>query len=103
MTISITITESSSQTMPGIPDTITLSTNVPATIFYTLDKRIPNTLSPVYLSPILMPQNLLTVVLNIFASNGIDSSTVITQIYNINSSEVITTAGDRLPRSASIA
>jgi hypothetical protein len=97
--ISITITENVHQTIPGIPDTVALSTNIPSTIFYSLDNSIPNTYSNVYLSPILMPQNLLTVVLNIFATNGIDNSAIITKQYNAIVSEITTAAGDRLPHS----
>src|ERR1700733_15073439 len=80
--ISITITPSSTQTLPGIPDTIALSTSEPATIFFSLDGSTPDVYSPIYLVPIVMPQNLLTVVLNVFATNGMDSSAVITQIYS---------------------
>lgn len=97
--ISITITASSTETIPGIPDTITLSTSEPATIFYTLDGTSPTNgyASPVYVAPILMPQYLLTVVLNIFATNGVDSSAIITQTYTADESEIITRVGDRVP------
>lgn len=98
--INITITESSSQTIPGIPDTVSIATSEPAIIFYTLDGSVPNTYSPIYVGTILMPQNLLTVTLNIFATNQIDSSAVITQQYVGNASAIITMAGDRLPHSA---
>lgn len=98
--ILITITESLDQTLPGIPNTIALATNEPSTIFYTLDGSIPNMYSPIYISHILMPQNLLTVNLNIFATNQIDSSAIITKQYNANKSEISTAAGDRLPHSA---
>lgn len=100
MTISITITASQSQTVAGIPDSITLSTNVPSTIFYTLDQTSPTTLSPIYFSKILLPTTLLKVVLNVFATNGLDSSAIITQEYDIEPGAVITTSNDRLPRSS---
>src|SRR5271165_626921 len=80
--INITITASSTQTIPGIPNTIALSTNEPATIFYTLDGSTPNIFSPIYIVPIVMPQTLLNVVLNVFATNGMDNSAVITQTYS---------------------
>lgn len=98
--INITITESADQTIPGIPNTVSITTSEPALIFYTLDGTIPNTYSPVYVGTILMPQSLLSITLNVFATNQIDSSAVITQQYTGNASAVITAAGDRLPHSA---
>lgn len=98
--INITITESSAQTIPGIPNTVSLATNEPACIFYTLDGTTPTTYSPIYVSPILMPQNLLKVTLNVFAINQIDASAVITVVYIGDASAIITTAGDRLPHAA---
>ena len=100
MTISITITPSQNQVLPGIPATITLITNTPATIFYTLDGTTPNTYSPVYVAPIIMPDGPLSLTLSIFATNGEDSSAVITQTYTANESEIPTAAGARLPHSA---
>jgi hypothetical protein len=98
--IAITIIESSIQTMPGIPDTIALTTNEPATVFYTLDGSAPDTFSPIYVAPIIMPQSKLKVSLNIFATNGIDNSAVITKEYNIDVSKVITATDSRVPHSA---
>jgi hypothetical protein len=100
MVISITITESANQVLPGIPSAITLSTNEPATIFYTLDGGIPDTFSPVYVSPIALSDTSLSVVLTIFATNGIDSSTIITQSYQASIDQLPTISGDRLPHSA---
>lgn len=99
-TISITITPSTDQTLPGIPNTVILTTSEPATIFYTLDGTNPNTYSNIYVAPIIMPQNLLVVVLNIFAANQTDNSAVITQEYSADVSEITTQVGDRLPHAA---
>lgn len=97
--INITITESSNQTLPGIPNTVSITTNEPSIIFYTLDGSSPDTFAQVYVSPILMPQNLLTVVLSIFATNQIDSSAVIVKQYSTDKSNIPTAAGARLPHS----
>lgn len=97
--ISITITESSFQIIPGIPKTITITTNIPAIVFYTLDGSIPNAYSPVYLNIIQMPQNLLSVELNVFSTDGINSSSVITKTYVGNKALIETAVGDRLPHS----
>lgn len=87
--ISITISPSAKQTLPGIPDSISLSTNEPATIFFTLNGATPDVYSSIYLIPIVMPQNLLSVMLTIFATNGVDNSAIITQTYS--------TTPDQLP------
>jgi hypothetical protein len=98
--ISITITPSIGQTIPGIPNTVSLSTSEPSTIFYTLDGCAPNSYSPVYIIPIQLPQSLLKVVLNILAVNGNNSSGVITVEYDAIVSEIVTMAGDRLSHAA---
>lgn len=98
--ISITITPSTEQTLPGIPNTITLETNIPSVIFYTLDGTTPNTYSPIYVAPIIMPEVQLTVILSVIASNGTDTSAVIVQTYTANNTAIPTAAGARLPHSA---
>lgn len=79
--ISITITESDDQIVSGIPKTVGISTNVPASIFYTLDGSIPTLFSTIYTGPIFLPTGQLTVILNIFATNGTDSSPIVTETY----------------------
>lgn len=83
-TITITITESPLQLLSGIPSTITLETNVPATIFYTLDGSQPTVNSSVAIDSISMPTNSGIVVLKAFATNGVDSCPIITQEYKTN-------------------
>jgi hypothetical protein len=87
--ISVTITESVLQVLAGIPKTITLNTNVPASIFYTLDGTDPDYNSNIYVSPITMPTNTSAVVLKVFATDGTDTSAIISQRY------VTTLAGAR--------
>lgn len=98
--INITITDSADQTMPGIPNTVSISTSEPALVFFTLDGTVPNTYSNIYIGPISMPQALVNVTLNVFATNQVDSSAIITQQYTGIISEIPTAVGDRLPHSA---
>jgi hypothetical protein len=98
-TISITITPSSAEILPGIPQSVAIATNIPSVIFYTLNGQSPNEYSPVYSVPINLP-GLSNITLSIFATDGVDTSTVITQTYTLIPSEVITMAGDRLPHAA---
>lgn len=82
--ITIIIVESEEQFLFGIPQTLTLSTNIPATIFYTLDGSEPTTSSLVYVSPIIMPRDQTSVTFKAFATDGVDTCPVITQIYKPN-------------------
>jgi len=69
--ITITATGLGPQLISGIPQLVGLSTNVPATIFYTLDGSAPTILSNVYISAILMPTNM-SVRLRAWALSGLD-------------------------------
>lgn len=93
--ISIIITESSEQIVSGIPRTVAISTNTPATIFYTLDGTTPTLFSTIYTDPITLPINKPSVTLSVFASNGVDTSPIITELYITNM-----LGNTRLPHSA---
>ncbi|HVI40803.1 MAG TPA: chitobiase/beta-hexosaminidase C-terminal domain-containing protein [Anaerovoracaceae bacterium] len=82
--ISITITESSIQVLAGIPKNVTVETNTPASIFYTLDGTVPTTDSAIYTGPIALPTSGSIATLNVFATDGVDSSPVVTKIYTSN-------------------
>lgn len=82
--ISVTVTESSEQIVAGIPRTVAIATNIPAVIFYTLDGSVPTLFSNQYTGPITLPVSSLSVTLNIMASNGVDSSPVVSETYVTN-------------------
>lgn len=90
--ISITISESSLQKIAGIPTQITLSANIPSSIFFTIDGSTPTTDSDIYISPIELPTDEGSVVLSIFATDGVNSSAIITKSYGT------TLVGNRSPR-----
>jgi len=69
--ITISAFESASQLISGVPMLVALETNVPATIFYTLDGSVPTVFSAVYLDPIIMP-TISTVRLRALAVSGSD-------------------------------
>jgi Chitobiase/beta-hexosaminidase C-terminal domain len=79
--ISVVVIGSEDQVMAGIPKSVSITTNIPALIFYTLDGCAPTTNSAQYVGPIFLPTNQLIVILNVFATNGTDSSPIITEIY----------------------
>lgn len=93
--ISVIITESEEQVVAGIPRNVSISTNVSSSIFYTLDGSEPTLFSNMYVGVIRMPTNLLSVTLKVFATNGVDSSPVISDTYQTN---MLNNA--RLPHSA---
>ena len=80
-TITISIIESPLQLLDGIPSNVTLETNTPATIFYTLDGTEPTTDSFVAIGLIDMPTNKGSVTLKAFATDGTNYSAVISQKY----------------------
>lgn len=82
--ISISITESIEQIVSGIPVSVSVSTNIPSIIFYTLDGSTPTLFSNIYTSPISIPTDSPTVILSIFASDGTNNSPVIINTYQTN-------------------
>lgn len=82
--ISVSITESDEQIVSGIPKTVSVTTNVPSTIFYTLDGTDPNLFSVIYTGPIALPKNSLSIVLKVLATDGIDYSLIVTETYTTN-------------------
>jgi hypothetical protein len=82
--ILITITESPIQLISGIPQYVTLTANIPSTIFYTLDGSTPTTESLIYIDSLKLPTNKNTVILKLYATNGMDESAIIEQSYAPN-------------------
>lgn len=82
--ILLTIIESSEELIDGIPRSISMSTNIPATIFYTLDGFIPTTLSTVYVGGDLYFPTGGAFTFKTFATNGVDTSAIITRQYGPN-------------------
>lgn len=93
--ISISIIESEEQVVMGIPRNISIDTNIPSSIFYTLDGTDPTLFSEMYIGSIKMPTNLLSITLKVFATNGDDSSPIISETYVTNM-----LGNTRLPHSA---
>lgn len=94
--ISISIEESAEQISLGIPRYITITTNILATIFYTLDGTTPTSFSNIYIEPISLPRDRLSLTLSVFANNGVNSSSIITETYTSN----FVSSNTRLPHSS---
>lgn len=89
--ISITISKSTTQVVAGIPRTITLTTSIPATIFYTLDGTTPTLSSSIATGPIILPTDVQTVVLQAFATDGVTTCPIISESFGSS------TVGNRQP------
>lgn len=81
MIISVSITASSEQIVSGIPRYLTIDTNIPATIFYSIDGSDPTINSLIYIGPLELPTNQLTLVVKVFATDGTNTSPIITNTY----------------------
>lgn len=97
--ITITIVESEIELVSGRPKSVTMSTNVPATIHYTLDGTDPTTSSSIYISGELsLPTNPTSLIFKVFATDGTDISAIIEREYRPNiiegrqSRDIVTTS-----------
>ena len=97
--ISVCVIQSREQVVSGIPKTVAITTNIPTTIFYTLDGSTPTLFSTMYTGPIFLPYNQLVVTLSILATNGVDSSPVVVETYMTD----IVRGNARLPHAATTA
>jgi len=97
--ISVTITQSAEQVVAGIPKTVSITTNIPATIFYTLDGTDPTLFSNMYTGAIFIPYDQLLVTLKVLATNGVDTSPIVVDQYITN----IVDSNARLPHSGTTA
>jgi len=97
--ISVTITASTDQIVAGIPKTVSITTNTPATIFYTLDGTDPTLFSTIYTGPIFLPYNKFLVTLKVMANNGVNSSPIVVEQYQTD----IVDSNARLPHAATTA
>jgi Chitobiase/beta-hexosaminidase C-terminal domain len=97
--ICVTVCQSAEQVVSGIPRTVSISTNIPATIFYTLDGTTPTLFSTMYTGPIFLPFDQLLVTLSILATNGTDTSPVVVEQYMTD----IVNSNARLPHAGTTA
>jgi len=88
MVILLFIEESDSQIVSGIPEFVILSTNEPATIFYTLDGSEPDLSSEIFIDRITMPTDGLAITLKAIAVSGAMTSSTLEQTYFTDQGEL---------------
>lgn len=81
MIIILSIEESVNQIIAGFPEYIILSTNIPSTIFYTLDGSDPTESSEIFVDRIVMPTDGLTRTLKAIAYSGSSTSSILEETY----------------------
>src|SRR6266705_119192 len=79
--ITITIAQSPIEKVAGIPLNITVTTNVSSVIFYTLDNTTPTVDSLIITGPLTLPTDQVSVIFKAFATDGTNTSPIITQVY----------------------
>ena len=97
--ICITVCQSKEQVVSGIPKTVSITTNIQSTIFFTLDGSTPTLFSTIYTGPIFLPTNQLLITLSILATNGVSSSPIVVEQYQTD----IVHGNARLPHAATTA
>ena len=66
----LTFTSSDEEITSGIPQTVAITSNVPSIIYYTVDATTPTEDSPIYITPVELPDNQTSVVLSAFGVDG---------------------------------
>src|ERR1700748_2004928 len=79
--ITITISNSPIYIIEGIPKSIYVTTNLPSSIFFTLDGSTPTLDSQIITGGLNLPTDQPSVIFKAFATNGTDTSPIITQVY----------------------
>lgn len=83
--IILSISKSDKEIISGIPQSIEISTNLPSTIYYTLDGYMPSPLSSVYVEPVYLPTTVGSITVSAIAyyfdGYAIVPSAILTQTY----------------------
>jgi len=90
MTVAVlTFTTSEKEISSGIPQSVSINSNVPATIYYTLDGTSPTTDSPIYIDTISFPTGINSLTLSAFGIDGDSvSGPILTQFFAPNTTKI---------------
>lgn len=80
--VTLTFTSSEEEISSGIPVSVTIEANIPATIYFTLDGTTPTIDSQIYVSPIELPTGFNSITLSAFGIDSEDESgPILTQLF----------------------
>jgi Chitobiase/beta-hexosaminidase C-terminal domain len=82
--ITLTVTPSTEEIVSGFPKTVTMTTDIHSTIFYTFDGTDPTAMSDIYVGPLAIPTNQSILVFKAFATDGISVSDIFSDVYRTN-------------------
>ena len=85
-TIILSVTESDSQLISGIPEYVEFDTNIPATVFYTLDGEDPDDDSIIASGSVYLPTTSASVTVKAIAVSGSKSSSILEETYSTDGS-----------------
>lgn len=88
MAIVLTVSESSNQLISGIPEYIEVESNIPSTMFYTIDGTTPDQNSEIIVGKLTLPTDGLTFTLKIVAISGSERSSVFEETYYTDNSNL---------------
>lgn len=88
MVIVLSIAESDDEIVSGVPEYVEFSTNVPSTVFYTLDGTDPDEFSDMAVGKVYLPTSGLTVKLKAIAVSGTMTSEMFEEIYFTDHSDL---------------
>lgn len=87
--VTLTYTGSEEKIVSGIPKRVTITSNIPATIYFTLDGTTPTTSSAIYTETLDMPDNVNSVILSAFGVDSYDvSGPILTQTFAADVSRI---------------
>ena len=86
--ISLTLVKSQIEFLSEIPSFVVLSTDVPATVYYTLDGETPDATDLIAVGNVYLPTNSGTVVFKAIAISPTDTSTVLSVTYTTTSTDL---------------
>lgn len=80
--VTLTFTGSEEEIVAGVPKTMTIESNIPATIYFTIDGSIPTLDSPIYVDTFEFPTGVNSVTLSAFGVDSIGTAgPTLTQVF----------------------
>jgi hypothetical protein len=90
--VTLTFTGSEKEITSGVPESVSIVSNVPATIYFTIDGSIPSLSSPIYIDEIEFPTGYTSITLSAFGVNSDDEAgPILTQVFAADTTSITVT------------